>query len=238
MKPLDNLFINLLTNLEPVILFAASTLLLLSCISWFIMLRNSARIVKVFFIKRRQDSLWHQEQANIELLAQHKASTATKFAKQFYKKYGSFGQVAILGKRAHTDYAQTNNNSPISANDYLASQLKLTVNQAVLPYNSGLTLLASIAASAPFIGLFGTVWGIYKTLINLGNEQAVSMQSIVGPIGEALVITALGLAVAIPALLAYNLLLRQSKKMHSELNHFAQQWHNYLLTDIFPVQVN
>ncbi|NQY89927.1 MAG: MotA/TolQ/ExbB proton channel family protein [Colwellia sp.] len=202
------------------------------------MLRNSARIAKAVLVKRRQGRLWTQEQTNIALLAQHRSTTATKLAKQFYKHYGNFGRLAVLGKRAHSDYAQASKTSAISASDYLASQLKLTANQAVLPYNSGLTLLASIAASAPFIGLFGTVWGIYKTLMNLASEQAISMQNIAGPIGEALIVTALGLVVAIPALLAYNLLLRQSKKMQSELNHFAQQWHNYLLTDILPAELS
>ena len=225
---------NLLINVDPIILAVACLLLVLSSISWFIILRNSKRVLTTVLLKRRSIKLWQQEKNMIALLSQPKNNTNVKLIKKFYQTYGSFAKLAVSGNQALHDYNNAKGISNICLKEYLASQLKLKVNQSMLPYNSGLTLLASIAASAPFIGLFGTVWGIYNTLMTLGGEQALGIQAIAAPIGEALVITALGLAVAIPALLAYNLLLRKSKKLHSELNHFAQQWHNYLLTDIVP----
>ena len=225
---------NLLINVDPVILAVACLLLVLSCISWFIILRNSTRVIATVLLKRRSARLWQQEKNVIALLTQQKNTKNVKLIKKFYQTYGSFAKIAVSGKQALHNYNNAKDISSICLKEYLASQLKLKVNQSMLPYNSGLTLLASIAASAPFIGLFGTVWGIYNTLMTLGSEQALGIQAIAVPIGEALVITALGLAVAIPALLAYNLLLRKSKKLQSELNHFAQQWHNYLLTDIVP----
>jgi biopolymer transport protein ExbB/TolQ len=225
-----------LTNLDVVILFSASVLVLFSCLSWFLILRNSARFIRAFFYKVHQPKLWQQEQTMTNFLTQKSDVATAKQRKSFNQKYGDFAQLAFAGKHAYNNYSQTTANAAININDYLASQLKLSIQKIIRPYNSGLTLLASIAASSPFIGLFGTVWGIYNTLKIMGSSQGISINNIATPIGEALVITALGLAVAIPALLAYNLLLSRSKKLQGELNYFAQQWHNYLLTNIMPHQ--
>ena len=78
--------------------------------------------------------------------------------------------------------------------------------------------------------MFGTVWGIYHALARIGQTGQTSLDQVAGPIGEALVMTALGLAVAIPAVLAYNALLRVNKKITGELNRFAHDLHAYLVT--------
>ncbi len=87
---------------------------------------------------------------------------------------------------------------------------------------SGLTLLASIGSTAPFVGLFGTVWGIMRALKDISKAGSASLDVVAGPIGEALVATAIGIAVAVPAVLAYNFFLRRSKVNRSVLEHFAE----------------
>jgi biopolymer transport protein ExbB len=93
---------------------------------------------------------------------------------------------------------------------------------------SGLTLLASIGATAPFIGLLGTVWGIYHALTAVSDSSAIQIDLVAGPVGEALVMTGLGLIVAIPAVLAYNAFNRVNRITFAELDGFAFDLHAYL----------
>ena len=86
----------------------------------------------------------------------------------------------------------------------------------------GQVLLATVGATAPFVGLLGTVWGIYHALIGISQEGQVSIDKIAGPVGEALIMTAAGLAVAIPAVLAYNVLGRTIGRVEAELEGFAR----------------
>lgn len=96
--------------------------------------------------------------------------------------------------------------------------------------DNGQTLLASIAAVAPFIGLFGTVWGVHNALAAIGIEGAATLEQIAGPVGEALIMTALGLAVAIPAVLAYNVFSRSSQMLLAQMDALAHDLHHYLVT--------
>ena len=99
-------------------------------------------------------------------------------------------------------------------------------------FDAGLTTLASIGATAPFVGLFGTVWGIYHALVNIGMAGQMSIAAVAGPIGEALIATAAGLAAAIPAVLAYNALNRNNKVLGRDLDHFAYDLHAQMMLQI------
>lgn len=90
----------------------------------------------------------------------------------------------------------------------------------------GLALLASIGSTSPFIGLFGTVWGIMHALQEISRTGSASLDVVAGPIGEALVATAIGIAVAVPAVLAYNYFIRSTKKLNAELEDFATDFLN------------
>ena len=92
---------------------------------------------------------------------------------------------------------------------------------------SGLTFLASIGATAPFIGLFGTVWGIYHALVSMSINTNTTIDKVAGPVGEALMMTALGLAVAIPAVLGYNALIRVNRNILLRLQRFALDLQGY-----------
>ena len=104
------------------------------------------------------------------------------------------------------------------------------IGEALIMTALGLAVLASVGSTAPFIGLFGTVWGIYHALIAIGTSGQSTIDKVAGPIGEALIMTALGLAVAIPAVLGYNALVRGNKSILIRLNSFAHDLHAYFVT--------
>jgi biopolymer transport protein ExbB len=108
-----------------------------------------------------------------------------------------------------------------TGDEYLTRALRRSIARSTARLESGLTVLASVGSSAPFIGLFGTVWGIYHALLAIGVSGQGTLDKVAGPVGEALVMTALGLAVAIPAVLAYNAFVRANRVVLAELDSFA-----------------
>jgi biopolymer transport protein ExbB len=112
--------------------------------------------------------------------------------------------------------------------DWLSSRLKGELDLVIASLQKGLAFLASTGATAPFIGLFGTVWGIYHALMTIGTSGSASIDQVAGPIGEALVMTGLGLAVAIPAVLGYNALSKSNKDLLQPLRRFTDDLHTYL----------
>jgi biopolymer transport protein ExbB len=105
--------------------------------------------------------------------------------------------------------------------DFVAAALQRAVAEESRELDGGLTILASVASSAPFVGLFGTVWGIYHALLSIGVSGQASLDKVAGPVGEALVMTACGLFVAIPAVLAYNAFTRINRTLVGELESHA-----------------
>ena len=108
--------------------------------------------------------------------------------------------------------------------------LRKRLSQEQQSLEGGMTFLATIGSTAPFIGLFGTVWGIYNALVNIGAQGQVSIGTVAGPIGEALVATAAGLAAAIPAVLAYNTFTRLNRLINQDMDHFTHDLHAHLIT--------
>lgn len=118
----------------------------------------------------------------------------------------------------------------ISLNESVTRALRNHILHAQAGMESGLTFLASVGATAPFIGLFGTVWGIYHALVGLSGATQVVLDKVAGPVGEALIMTAAGLFVAIPAVLAYNALTRGNRLVLAQLDGFAHDLHSFLTT--------
>ena len=94
-----------------------------------------------------------------------------------------------------------------------------------------MSVLATVGSTAPFVGLFGTVWGIYHALVSIGVSGQASIDKVAGPVGEALIMTAIGLAVAVPAVLIYNLLVRRNKVLNEKLRGFSSDLQTYLLSN-------
>src|SRR5919112_4164067 len=120
---------------------------------------------------------------------------------------------------------------PIDQHDWMANSLARSQGAISNRLGEGLAFLATVGSTAPFIGLFGTVIGIYRALIKIGASGQASIDVVAGPVGEALIMTALGLVVAVPAVLAYNWLVRRNKSIMEDLAAFTNDLHGYLMSD-------
>jgi len=116
--------------------------------------------------------------------------------------------------------------------EFLTRALKRAIAQDKARMEYGQTFLATVASSAPFVGLFGTVWGIYHALMAIGASGQGTLDKVAGPVGEALIMTAIGLAVAIPAAIAYNAFARTNRNTLAELNSFAHDVFTFLATGL------
>ena len=121
-------------------------------------------------------------------------------------------------------------NAKVDPSDLITRSLRQQISRAAAQLEAGMTLLASVGSTAPFVGLFGTVWGIYHALLNIAGAGQIAIDKVAGPVGEALIMTALGLAVAIPAVLAYNAFARGQRLILAELDGFAHDLHATLTT--------
>ena len=120
---------------------------------------------------------------------------------------------------------------PIDQHDWMANSLARSQGSIGARLGEGLAFLATVGSTAPFIGLFGTVIGIYRALIKIGAAGQASIDTVAGPVGEALIMTALGLVVAVPAVLAYNWLIRRNKSIMEDLAAFTNDIHGYIMSD-------
>lgn len=114
--------------------------------------------------------------------------------------------------------------------DWISGNLQRNVDRLNNDLQGGLSFLASVGSTAPFVGLFGTVWGIYHALIAIGVAGQASIDKVAGPVGEALIMTAIGLAVAVPAVLGYNLLLRRNKAILDQFRYFTNDLYATLVS--------
>lgn len=144
-------------------------------------------------------------------------------------KDSAFRQLADDGVRAF-DHHAGKLDEQIDQHEWVSMSLNRSASLISSKLNSGLSFLASVGATAPFIGLLGTVIGIYRALVNIGMAGQASIDKVAGPVGEALIMTAVGLAVAVPAVLGYNYLAGRNKTIMEKLNTFAGDVHGYLLS--------
>jgi biopolymer transport protein ExbB len=139
-------------------------------------------------------------------------------------KVNPFRDIAQDGVQAlehHRRSAARDVTSNIELADWVRTHIDKRTTMLQSSLQSGMVVLASVGATAPFVGLFGTVWGIYHALISISIAGQASLDKVAGPIGEALIMTALGLAVAVPAVLGFNGLLRGNKALMERANYFA-----------------
>src|SRR5205807_939768 len=108
-----------------------------------------------------------------------------------------------------------------SEQEFLTRTIKKVLDEETTSLENGLTMLATIGATAPFVGLFGTVWGVYHALVAIGMTGSGMLDKVAGPVGEALIMTGIGLAVALPAVIGYNWLTRSNRVLTAKLDAFA-----------------
>ena len=198
--------------------FAA--LLLMSLASWIVILMKALGVVQTKRQAARVEGFWHS------------ADMAEGLAKLGDDDANPFRQLAVEGREAAAHHRATRAqlHDSLDASDWISRALRNSIDSTTGKLQAGLAILASVGSTAPFVGLFGTVWGIYHALMKIGAAGQASIDQVAGPIGEALIMTALGLAVAIPAVLGYNALVRGNKHILAKLGRFAHDLHAYHVT--------
>jgi biopolymer transport protein ExbB len=137
---------------------------------------------------------------------------------------------SMHAKLHHAKYEAAKLAETGSEHEFLTRTIKKVLDEEHMKLENGLTVLATIGATAPFIGLFGTVWGVYHALVAIGMSGAGTLDKVAGPVGEALIMTGLGLAVAIPAVMGYNWLTRSNRVLAARLDAFAFELLTFLST--------
>jgi biopolymer transport protein ExbB len=197
-------------------------LLLMSILSWSVIAIKTWQLIRLRkAIPIAAANFWHSKnlEQGLDLLRNCGADNP-------------FHQLAQAGMNAaahHADY-KDDLQGTLNISDWITSCLRRAIDDVTTSLQSGLPWLASIGSTAPFVGLFGTVWGIYHALIGISLAGQASIDKVAGPVGEALIMTAFGLAVAIPAVLGFNALNRANKGMLTRLNRFAHDLHAYFVT--------
>jgi biopolymer transport protein ExbB len=139
---------------------------------------------------------------------------------------------AVLAARAWEEKSSGGIGAGVDASEFIGRTLQQSTVLAQARIERGLTFLASVGSTAPFVGLFGTVWGIYHALVRLSGASQAVLDQVAGPVGEALIMTAAGLFVAIPAVLAYNAFTRSNRLILAQLEGFAHSLHAYLVAGV------
>ena len=192
-------------------------LLMLSVASWYLMVTKAvanigARKRADAFLKR----FWEASSLQEMQVIVREAGADNAFS-------GLAGQAleVINGKPSGVQKLLATDRRAGGKAEYLTRVLRNGIDQEATRIEYGLTVLASAGSAAPFVGLFGTVWGIYHALVQIGMSGQGTLDKVAGPVGEALIMTALGLAVAIPAVLAYNSFTRRNRLWLAQLDNFA-----------------
>ena len=201
----------------------AYALLLMSLASWFYILSKAWSSWRIRRSSNALDSFW-----KAPTLAYAIAVMQQVDSEQIYTPMAR--QAAEAASISSKQHATPSLNTSSDAGELITRTLRREINRVSARLERGLTILASVGSTAPFVGLFGTVWGIYHALEAVSASGAVQIDKVAGPVGEALIMTALGLVVAIPAVLAYNGFTRVNRLTLAELDGFAHDLHAYLTT--------
>jgi biopolymer transport protein ExbB len=203
-------FAHFLTQADGVGKAVLSVLLLLSVASWYLIV---TRALSNWFAQRRADAFVRRfwQAGSLDEVARS-LPTQTDNA---------FAVLVDVALKARANGGEQNLAAAGGMAEYLTRTLNNAVDREAAESEHGLTVLASAGSAAPYIGLFGTVWGIYHALVQIGMSGQGTLDKVAGPVGEALIMTALGLAVAIPAVLAYNAFNRRNRMWLSRLESFA-----------------
>ena len=193
-------------------------LVLMSLVSWVVIVLKSLDLLRYKRLSRQVESFWHA------------ADMADGLEKLDGDARNPFRTIVIEGREAAAHHRATRAqlHDSLDVSDWISRALRNSYDVAAARLQAGLAVLASVGSTAPFVGLFGTVWGIYHALMGISAAGEASIDKVAGPIGEALIMTALGLAVAIPAVLAYNRFARDIDRIAITLETFIEEFSNIL----------
>jgi len=206
---------------DVVLHITALILLLLSVASWTLIAGRFTRQLRINLASDRAPAAFWEARTLPEALAAIEVADRT----------GLYAGMARAAARTHGNYdSACGLGAGVSLSESVTRALRNHMLSAQASLEAGLTFLASVGSTAPFIGLFGTVWGIYHALVALSGSTSVVLDKVAGPVGEALIMTAAGLFVAIPAVLAYNALTRANRLVMARLDGFAHDLHAFFTT--------
>ncbi len=198
-------------------------LLVMSLLSWYFIIAN---FIRNTMVRARADKViqafWHNPSAQESIREMEKQPKSEPFSKIALDcaSAAAHHQRSDAGRLAES----------LSRSEFIDRALRQAVARESLRLEGGLTLLATVGSSAPFVGLLGTVWGIYNALIRIGASGNASIGAVAGPVGEALIMTAFGLFTAIPAVLAYNFYVRSNRLTYAKFDEFAHDLHDFFAT--------
>ncbi|WP_156678444.1 MotA/TolQ/ExbB proton channel family protein [Sphingomonas profundi] len=190
-------------------------LVIMSAASWYIMFTKLIEQQKILNqAKRARTQFW--------------GTPTLKEGAAKLEKNSAYRQIVDDGLRAQDEHTKLLD--PVDQHDWLLTSLNRSQGLVNSRLGNGLAVLATVGSTSPFVGLFGTVIGIYRALIKIGSAGQASIDAVAGPVGEALIMTALGLAVAVPAVLGYNWLIRRNKVVAEQLAAFSNDLHGYMVS--------
>jgi len=195
--------------------FIFGTLVIMSVGSWYIFFVKLFEQQKIIKEGRRARSVFWQ--------APNLREGANKLDKN-----GAYRQIVDDGLLAEEQHNKLTD--PIDQHDWMLNSLARSQGAITSRLTGGLAFLATVGSTSPFVGLLGTVVGIIRALIRIGAAGQASIDAVAGPVGEALIMTAVGLAVAVPAVMQYNWLMRRNKAIGEELMRFANDVHGYMMS--------
>lgn len=196
-------------------------LLLMSAISWYLIVMKGI----TQFVRKRRSEQFLNFFWNASSLDQVRHEIATHGV---HDPFSHLTAHAMHAQDHHAKYGAAKLEEAGSAQEFLTRTIKKVLDEETLRLENGLTVLATIGSTAPFVGLFGTVWGVYHALVAIGLSGSGTLDKVAGPVGEALIMTAIGLAVAIPAVMGYNWLTRSNRVLTAKLDAFAFELFTFL----------
>lgn len=216
-------FAHLLQNLDFIGWVVLLTLAIMSILSVYWIVMNFIKNVRLRSKSDRVVStFWETTNAQDAIRYMEEQSRAEPFSK-----------IALDAAQAaahHQRHEGSRLVESLNRSEFVDRALRQAVTRESLRLEGGLTVLATVGSTAPFVGLLGTVWGIYHALIRIGLTGQASIDAVAGPVGEALIMTAVGLFVAIPAVLAYNFFVRLNRVTNNKFDTFAHDLHDFFAT--------
>src|SRR6476620_7275357 len=207
-------FGHFIANADIVAKVLLAVLAIMSAISWYLIVYKG--ISQVVRQKRSQKFLaFFWSATSLEAVQQELGVHGAR------EPFGHLTAHSLHAQAHHAKFGAAKLEETGSEQEFLTRTIKKVLDEETTSLENGLTMLATIGATAPFVGLFGTVWGVYHALVAIGLSGSGMLDKVAGPVGEALIMTGIGLAAALPAVMGYNWLTRANRVLTAKLDAFA-----------------
>jgi biopolymer transport protein ExbB len=207
-------FGHFLANADTVATVLLVVLAVMSAISWYLIVsKGIAQVIRQRRSRKFLDFFWGA--TSLEAVQKELSVQGAR------EPFGHLTAHSLHAQAHHEKFGAGKLEEAGSEQEFLTRTIKKVLDEETTALENGLTMLATIGATAPFVGLFGTVWGVYHALVAIGMSGSGMLDKVAGPVGEALIMTGIGLAVALPAVMGYNWLTRTNRVLTAKLDAFA-----------------